>query len=60
MASRVQISVGVPPETVERAKALARTLSKRACGIRISMAEVLRLAVERGLAELETQETLSE
>lgn len=57
---RVQVSVGVSPETVERAKALARTLSKRACGIRISMAEVLRIALERGLAELETRETVSE
>jgi hypothetical protein len=55
---QVTLTVGVSEETAARAKALAGTLSKRACGIRVSMAAVLRLALERGLSELEAKETL--
>jgi hypothetical protein len=55
---QVTLTVSVSEETAARAKALAATLSKRACGIRVSMAAVLRLALERGLSELETQETV--
>lgn len=55
----VVLSVSVSEETSARVQALAQTLSKQACGIRVSKAAVIRLALERGLCALEAQEALA-
>ena len=55
MTSRKPIPVRLDPELVARLDAVTALLSKRAAGAELTRSAALRVAIERGLAELEAE-----
>lgn len=49
------LAVRLPDETIARLEAVADQLSARAAGAKVARSEVMRMAMERGLASLEKE-----
>lgn len=54
-ADKTTVTTIIERTTVSRVDAMARELTTRAAGAEVSRAQVLRLAIERGIAVLERE-----
>jgi hypothetical protein len=55
MTNDRQVVIRVPANTVSRAKALVRPLAQEHAGLRVAWSTVLRMALLRGLEDMEAE-----